>query len=660
MLNFNLVSPFQPNGDQPQAISALIKGLQNHQRFQTLLGVTGSGKTFAIAQIIAFYNKPTLIISHNKTLAAQLYNEFKNLFPHNQVEYFVSFYDYYQPEAYLPQTDTYIEKDSSINEEIDRMRLSATSSLLQRNDVIIIASVSAIYNLGSPQDYFDSTIFLKKGESIPRETFLRKLIAIHYERSDLEFSRGKFRIRGDVVDIFSSYSKESLRVEFLGDEIESLKIIDPVDQQLISIVEKYTLYPAKHFITSSQKLKKAIISIKEELEERVKELSKQGKLLEAKRLEVKTNYDLELLAETSYCPGIENYSRHLSDRFPGERTYTLLDYFPEDYLLVIDESHITIPQIKGMYEGDYSRKMCLVEYGFRLPSALDNRPLKFHEFENLINKVIFTSATPGPYELERYPLMIEQINRPTGLLDPEIIVRPTQNQVLDLIKEIKKRIEKKERVLVITLTKKMAEDLSFYLDKINLKVRYLHCEINTLERVSILKELRLGNFDVLVGINLLREGLDLPEVSLIAILDADKEGFLRSERSLIQLCGRAARHINGTVIMYAKTITSSMKKTIEETKRRRLIQQSYNKEHHITPTTISKPITETFPQLLPDIKREKTKIKFQGDLKKTLKYLYKEMYQLANQLEFEKAAEIRDEIYCLEKTGKEASTTPKL
>lgn len=646
MPNFKLISSYKPKGDQPKAIADLINGLQKNQKYQTLLGVTGSGKTFTIANAISYFNKPTLIISHNKTLAAQLYNEFKCLFPHNKVEYFVSFYDYYQPEAYLPQTDTYIEKDSSINEEIDRMRLAATSALLQRNDVIIVASVSAIYNLGSPEDYFNSTIFLKIGENIPRNLLLQKLINIHYERSDLEFRRGKFRVRGDVVDVFPSYSDNGLKVEFFGDEIESLKIIDPIENRTLSSSENYTIYPAKHFITSSNRLQKALTSIKEELKERLKELQKQGKQLEAKRLEARTNYDLELLAETGYCHGIENYSRHLSNRLPGERPYTLLDYFPKDYLLIIDESHVTLPQIRGMYEGDYSRKICLVEYGFRLPSALDNRPLKFPELESLIHKVIFTSATPGPYELEKCPQVVEQINRPTGLLDPKIIIKPTQNQVTDLIEEINRRVEKKERTIAITLTKKMAEDLSYYLNKMNLKVRYLHCEIDTLERVSILSELRMGNFDVLVGINLLREGIDLPEVSLVAILDADKEGFLRSERSLIQLCGRASRHINATVIMYADIITSSMQKTITETKRRRSIQESYNKKHNIKPTTISKPISETFPQLISE--REKAKVKYSGDLKSTLEFLYQKMYAAANQLEFEKAAEIRDEIYSLE------------
>ncbi|MDI6786662.1 MAG: excinuclease ABC subunit UvrB [bacterium] len=648
MLNYKLISSFKAKGDQPKAISALTKGLQNNLKYQTLLGVTGSGKTFTIANVIACFNKPTLIISHNKTLAAQLYNEFKTLFPYNKVEYFVSFYDYYQPEAYLPQTDTYIEKDSSINEEIDRMRLAATSALLQRNDVIIVASVSAIYNLGSPEEYSNSTVFLKKGDSIPRNLFLKKLIDIHYERSDLEFKRGKFRIRGDVIDIFPSYSNNSLKIEYFGDKIESLKIINLIDNRIISTVDNYTIYPAKHFITSSARLQKAISSIKKELKERKKELQKQKKQLEANRLEARTNYDLELLVETGYCHGIENYSRHLNNRLPGERPYTLLDYFPKDYLLIIDESHVSLPQIRGMQEGDRSRKMCLVEYGFRLPSALDNRPLKFHEFESLINKAIFTSATPGPYELEKCPQVVEQINRPTGLLDPKIIVRPTKDQIPDLIKAIKNRLKRNERIIVITLTKKMSEDLSFYLDKLSLKVRYLHCEIDTLERVSILNELRLGSFDVLVGINLLREGIDLPEVSLVAILDADKEGFLRSERSLIQLCGRASRHINATVIMYADIITSSMQKTITETKRRRSIQKAYNKKHHIKPLTICKPISETFPQLTSE--KEKTKVKYSGDIKATLKFLYQKMYEAAHQLEFEKAIEIRNEIYSLEKS----------
>jgi excinuclease ABC subunit B len=570
--NFNLVSDYPPQGDQPQAIKKLIEGINNNYKYQTLLGVTGSGKTFTMANVIQEIQLPTLVISHNKTLAAQLCSEFRRYFPYNAVEYFVSYYDYYQPEAYIPRTDTYIEKDSSINEEIDRLRLSATSSLLERRDVIIVASVSCIYGLGSPQDYKELVLTVDKNEICERDKIMERLINIHYERNDIDFHRGCFRIRGDVIEIFPSYLECAFRIELWGDKIEVISKIDPLTGKVIERKDKLIVYPAKHFVTTKDKLERAVLSIEEELRERLKDFKKEGKHLEAQRLEERTKYDLEMLMEVGYCSGIENYSRHISGRKSGEPPATLLDYFPSDFLMFIDESHVTIPQLRGMFAGDKSRKDSLINYGFRLPSAYDNRPLYFKEIENYMKKVIFVSATPAKYELEKGEQVVEQIIRPTGLVDPEVILKPIKNQIDSVIEEIKKRTEKKERVLVTTLTKRMAENVAEYLEGINIKVRYLHSEIETLERINILKDLRLGKFDVLVGVNLLREGLDLPEVSLVAILDADKEGFLRSETSLIQTMGRASRNINGTVILYCQNITGSIERAIKETNRRRKIQ----------------------------------------------------------------------------------------
>ncbi|MDZ7386907.1 MAG: excinuclease ABC subunit UvrB, partial [candidate division KSB1 bacterium] len=593
MSRFELITELEPKGDQPRAIAELTDGILRGQRFQTLLGVTGSGKTFTMAHVIANVNRPTLVISHNKTLAAQLYGEFKGFFPNNAVEYFISYYDYYQPEAYVPQTDTYIEKDTSINEEIDRLRLKATSSLLSRRDVIIVASVSCIYGLGSPEDWQALLVFIERGQHIERDELLSRLVDIHYTRNDIAFGRGTFRVRGDVVELIPAYEEDALRIEMFGDEIEAIYSVDVLTGEVKAELERTAIYPAKHYVTTYPKLEQAIKSIEAELEERLAYFRAHNKLLEAQRLEMRTRYDLEMLRELGYCPGIENYSRHLSGRAPGERPYTLLDYFPKDFLLFIDESHVTIPQIQGMYHGDRSRKETLVEYGFRLPSALDNRPLRFDEFESLINQAVFVSATPAEYELEKCQgVVVEQIIRPTGLVDPEIVVKPVKGQIDDLVKEIRERVARNERTLVTTLTKRMAEDLTDYLAGLGIRVRYLHSEIDALERVEILRDLRLAEFDVLVGINLLREGLDLPEVSLIAVLDADKEGFLRSERSLIQVAGRAARNVAGKVIFYADQITSSMQRAIEETNRRRIIQQKYNEEHGITPTTIYKSVED--------------------------------------------------------------------
>ncbi len=651
MPRFKLVSDYKPKGDQPQAIRALNKGLDKKMKHQTLLGVTGSGKTFAMANAISHIQKPTLIISHNKTLAAQLYSEFRGFFPENAAEYFVSYYDYYQPEAYIPQTDTYIEKDSSINDEIDRLRLKATSSLMSRDDVIIVASVSCIYGLGSPDEYRELLVFLEKGEEISREEILKRLVSIQYERNDIDFARGRFRVRGDTVEIFPAYEEKAYRIELFGDGVEKITQIDPLMGRKIADCKKAIIYPAKHFVTTSSRLERAMKSIEEELNERLKELRSQNKLLEAQRLETRTRYDLEMMREIGYCTGIENYSRHLSGRRPGERPWCLLDYFPEDFLLIIDESHQTIPQLNGMYNGDISRKKTLVEHGFRLPSALDNRPLKFEEFERLMPRTMYVSATPGPYEIEKSEQIVEQIIRPTGLIDPKLSVRPTENQIDDLIERIKERVKNKERVLVTTLTKRMAEDLADYLTQMDLKVRYLHSEIDTIKRVEILRDLRAGEFDCLVGINLLREGLDLPEVSLIAILDADKEGFLRSETSLIQVAGRAARNVNGEVVMYADRVTGSMKRAIDETNRRRAIQLKYNKEHHITPRTIQKSIQDMLGVQSESKEYVSSLLREEGyqylparNIPMVISDLERQMKEAADNLEFEIAAMLRDEI----------------
>lgn len=653
---FNLVSDYPPQGDQPHAIKKLTESLRKGHKYQTLLGVTGSGKTFTMANVIQKVQLPTLVVSHNKTLAAQLCSEFRRFFPNNAVEYFVSYYDYYQPEAYLPRTDTYIEKDSSINEEIDRLRLSATSSLLERRDVIIVASVSCIYGLGSPKDYQELVLKISKNEIYKRDNILERLINIHYERNDIDFHRGCFRVRGDVIEIFPSYLEYAFRVELWGDEIEAISEIDPLTGKVIKRRDKLIVYPAKHFVTTKDKLERATLSIEEELRQRLKYFKKKGKLLEAQRLEQRTKYDLEMLKEVGYCSGIENYSRHISGRKSGEPPATLLNYFPSDFMMFIDESHVTIPQLRGMFAGDKSRKNSLVEYGFRLPSAYDNRPLYFNEIENYMEKVIFVSATPAKYELEKSKQTVEQIIRPTGLVDPEIILKPAKNQIDSLIAEIKKRTEKKERVLVTTLTKRMAEDVAEYLGEINIKAKYLHSEIKTLERINILKDLRLGRFNVLVGVNLLREGLDLPEVSLVAILDADKEGFLRSETSLIQTMGRAARNINGTVILYCENITGSIRRAVKETNRRRKIQLEYNRKYQIIPKTITKPVEEfaiinninNFEDFS-TVNEEHGKYLSQSNLWLLIKSLEKEMKQAAKNLDFERAALLRDEIRRLKK-----------
>ncbi|HCL90095.1 MAG TPA: excinuclease ABC subunit B [Candidatus Atribacteria bacterium] len=653
---FNLVSDYPPQGDQPQAIRKLIDGIHDGCKYQTLLGVTGSGKTFTMANVIQKIQLPTLVISHNKTLAAQLCSEFRRFFPDNAVEYFVSYYDYYQPEAYIPRTDTYIEKDSSINEEIDRLRLSATSSLFERRDVIIVASVSCIYGLGSPKDYQELVLKISKNKIFKRDDILERLINIHYERNDVDFHRGCFRVRGDVIEIFPSYLEYAFRLELWGDEIEAISEIDPLSGKVVKKKDKLIVYPAKHFVTTKDKLERAILSIEEELKERLNYFKKEGKLLEAQRLEQRTKYDLEMLKEVGYCSGIENYSRHISGRKSGEPPATLLDYFPSDFMMFIDESHVTVPQLRGMFAGDKSRKDSLVEYGFRLPSAYDNRPLYFKEIENYMDKVIFVSATPAKYELEKSKQTVEQVIRPTGLVDPEIILKPAKNQIDSLIAEIKKRTEKKERVLVTTLTKRMAEDVAEYLEEINIKAKYLHSEIKTLERVNILKDLRLGKFNVLVGVNLLREGLDLPEVSLVAILDADKEGFLRSETSLIQTMGRAARNINGTVILYCENITGSIKRAVKETNRRRKIQLEYNRKYQITPKTITKAVEEfavinninNFEDFS-TVNEESEKYLSKSNLWLLIKSLEKEMKQAAKNLDFERAALLRDEIRRLKK-----------
>lgn len=655
---FELVSKYKPQGDQPKAIEQLVKGIREGKKHQTLLGATGTGKTFTISNVIKEVNKPTLIIAHNKTLAGQLYSEFKEFFPNNAVEYFVSYYDYYQPEAYVPQTDTYIEKDASINDEIDKLRHSATSALFERNDVIIIASVSCIYGLGSPDEYRDLVVSLRVGMEMERDYLLRRLVDVQYSRNDIDFQRGTFRVRGDVVEIFpASRDEHCIRVEFFGDEIDRIREVDALTGEIIGERDHVAIFPASHFVTREEKMRLAIQSIEKELEERLAELREEGKLLEAQRLEQRTRYDLEMMREMGFCSGIENYSRHLTLRPPGSTPYTLLDYFPDDFLIVIDESHVTLPQIRGMYNGDQARKQVLVDHGFRLPSALDNRPLKFEEFEDHINQIIYVSATPGPYELEHCPEVVEQIIRPTGLLDPTIDVRPIEGQIDDLIGEINERIERNERVLVTTLTKKMAEDLTDYLKEVGIKVRYLHSEIKTLERIEIIRDLRLGKFDVLVGINLLREGLDIPEVSLVAILDADKEGFLRSERSLIQTIGRAARNANGHVIMYADTITESMEKAINETKRRREIQEAYNKKHGIVPKTIQKDVRDVIratyaaEETTTYEAEPKQKRMTKQEKEKFIAQLEQEMKEAAKALNFERAAELRDLILELKAEG---------
>lgn len=667
MKNFELVSNYKPSGDQPEAIKQLVEGVNRGDKFQTLLGVTGSGKTFTISNVIAQTSKPTLIISHNKTLAAQLYSEFKAFFPNNAVEFFISYYDYYQPEAYVVSRDVYIEKDFSVNEEIDRLRLKATTSLIEgRKDVIVVASVSCIYGIGAPDEYARQIIFVKKGEKIDRKKFLRELIDIYYVRNDADFSRGTFRARGDVVEIIPAYQdEEAIRIEFWDNDVEKISIIDALTGKSLHEVESVPIYPAKYFVTDRSKMQKAIYNIEQELIERLEILRKEEKYLEAQRLEQRTKFDIEMMKEIGYCSGIENYSRHMDGRAPGSRPFNLFDYFPDDFLLIIDESHVTLPQIRGMYNGDRSRKQTLVDYGFRLPSALDNRPMKYEEFMEMLDQVVFVSATPADYELEiSGGVIVEQIIRPTGLLDPEIEVRPIKGQIDDLIAEIRKRVDVKERTLVTTLTKKMAEDLSDYLDKIGIKVRYIHSDIDSLERVEILRDLRLGEFDVLVGVNLLREGLDLPEVSLVAIIDADKEGFLRSERSLMQTAGRTARNANGKVIMYADIITDSMRKTINETNRRRKLQQEYNEKNGIVPATIYKSMEDILSSTsIADIrkKEEKETYGFSKVAEPVLKYLNKEqkedlieqlteeMHKAAKDLEFEKAANLRDEIQKLKK-----------
>ncbi len=646
MDKFNLVSDYRPTGDQPQAIESLIKSIKAGNREQTLLGVTGSGKTFTMANVIAELNRPALVLAHNKTLAAQLCEEFRSFFPDNAVEYFVSYYDYYQPEAYVPTTDTYIEKDSSINDEIDKLRHSATLALSERRDVIIVASVSCIYSLGNPIDYRNMVISLRPGMEKSRDELLQKLVELQYERNDIDFTRNKFRVRGDVVEIFPAYSSESvIRVEFFGDEIDRICELNHVTGEVKANLRHAAIYPASHYIVPHEKIETAIKEIESELEERVEYFKARGKLLEAQRIEQRTKYDIEMLREIGFCSGIENYSRILSGRKPGSVPYTLLDYFPEDYLLFVDESHVMLPQVRGMYGGDRGRKENLVEYGFRLPSAYDNRPLNFDEFYSRINQAVFVSATPGDFELEKSSVVAEQVIRPTGLLDPEISVRPVEGQMDDLISEINVRIEKKQRTLVTTLTKRMAEDLTDYLTSMGIRVRYMHHDIDTVERMQIIHDLRLGEFDVLVGINLLREGLDIPEVSLIAILDADKEGFLRSERSLIQTIGRAARNSEGKVIMYADSVTDSMEKAITETERRRSIQMKYNEEHGIVPRTIIKKVSDIIEisSKTEEKLRGKTKMS-RAEREKLIAQLTKEMKAAAKLLEFEHAAYLRDKI----------------
>ncbi|QHE53566.1 excinuclease ABC subunit UvrB [Pontibacillus sp. HMF3514] len=655
---FDLVSQYQPQGDQPRAIQEITEGIRNGKQHQTLLGATGTGKTFTMSNVIQEVNKPTLVIAHNKTLAGQLYSEFKEFFPNNAVEYFVSYYDYYQPEAYVPSTDTFIEKDASINDEIDKLRHSATSALFERRDVIIVASVSCIYGLGSPEEYRNLVLSLRSGMEKDRDQLLRDLVDIQYARNDIDFQRGTFRVRGDSVEIIpASREEHCIRVEFFGDEIDRIREVDALTGEIMGDREHVAIFPASHFVTREEKMKVAIKNIEQELQERIKELKDQDKLLEAQRIEQRTNYDLEMMREMGFCSGIENYSRHLTLREPGSTPYTLMDYFPDDFLMVVDESHVTLPQVRGMYNGDQARKKVLVDHGFRLPSAMDNRPLTFEEYEGKMNQNVYVSATPGPYEQEHSPEMVEQIIRPTGLLDPEISVRPIEGQIDDLIGEIHKRRERNERVLVTTLTKKMSEDLTDYLKELDIKVAYLHSEIKTLERIEIIRDLRRGKYDVLVGINLLREGLDIPEVSLVSILDADKEGFLRSERSLIQTVGRAARNENGQVIMYADKVTKSMQIAIDETNRRREKQMAYNEEHGITPTTIKKEIRDVIRATVESEEEETQDEKPQvanmskKEKEKMIDNMETEMKQAAKDLDFEKAAELRDLILELKAEG---------
>jgi excinuclease ABC subunit B len=682
---FRVVSPFAPAGDQPKAIEQLAAGIARGDRFQTLLGITGSGKSATIAWTIERVQRPTLVIAPNKSLAAQLANELRELFPHNRVEYFVSYYDYYQPEAYIPSTDTYIEKDSSINDEVDRLRHSATSALLTRRDVIVVASVSCIYGLGSPEEYANRILVVRVGEEQDQRAILRRLIELHYERNDTTLGRGRFRVRGDTVELHPAYEEHAVRIQLFGDEVERIVRVDPLTGELLGELEELVVFPATHYVASEERMRAAIESIEAELAERLRFFEAQGKLLEAQRLRLRTHHDLEMLAEVGTCNGIENYARHIDGRAPGETPYTLIDYFPEDWLLVIDESHVTVPQLHGQYEGDRSRKETLVEHGFRLPSALDNRPLRFDELYARINQCIFMSATPSPYELSQSAQVVEQIVRPTGLVDPEVVVRPTTGQIDDLIDEIRRRVDKGDRVLVTTLTKKMAEDLSEYLAETGLRVRYLHSNIDTIERIEILRDLRLGEFDVLVGINLLREGLDLPEVSLVAILDADKEGFLRSETSLIQTMGRAARNVDGQVIMYADVVTDSMRRAIEETRRRRALQQAYNAEHGIDPQTIRKAVTDILDRVRGEeagshrrrrpaerTSRQRTptpesSTRRRGgrvpevaelpeeELARLIQTLEEEMHEAAAELRFEYAARLRDEIRDLKRELRQVS-----
>jgi excinuclease ABC subunit B len=664
MPKFELLSEFRPTGDQPQAIASLVQGIGDEHQHQTLLGATGTGKTYVISKLIDEVQRPALVIAHNKTLAAQLYAEFREFFPHNAVEYFVSYYDYYQPEAYVPKHDLYIEKDADINEEIDRLRLAATTALFSRRDVIIVASVSCIYAIGDPQEWGRVVVELERGQRHRRDTLLRHLVSIYYGRNDVALDRGNFRVRGDTLEIMPAYGETAYRIGFWGDEIERITEVDPLTGEVLAELSELQIFPAKHFITPDDKREQALVDIRAELQERLAELKAQGKLLEAQRLEQRTRYDLEMIREIGYCSGIENYSRHLQQRPPGSPPWTLMDYFPGDYLLVVDESHMTIPQVRGMFHGDRSRKQTLVDFGFRLPSALDNRPLDFGEFEARVNQAIYTSATPGPYELRKSQQVVEQIIRPTGVVDPQLIVRPAQGQVDDLVGRINERLARGERVLVTTLTKRMAEDLSDYLRELGINVHYLHSEIQTIERVEILRDLRLGAYDVVVGVNLLREGLDLPEVSLVAILDADKEGFLRSDTALIQTVGRAARHINGTAVLYADVITDSMRRAIDETERRRDVQIAYNREHGIEPASIVKAVRDLTDRVRREAAPEEPGLGLarlpKDELARMIRELKKQMKAAADNLEFEKAALLRDRIFELRQVleDKEAADLP--